>query len=219
MKTFYEKCAERSQRLMNIAIHTNQTYETLRQVQTLQNEKNKIINLSVAFYRTVIRNCIQDLFIEITKMFSPEKKSEGVKSLLDTMRENMSQVDVACRIEINWFSDFIDFSPKTRDFVNVEALVKQMLQEIEAHRDVINNVRKQRNKYYAHLDLTAAGSADFFSENMVTYKDLKELLLLNTNICNALYMYFHQATMMPLVTNYDDLKQTVFYVEKGLEHK
>ena len=219
MKSFFDKCSERSKRLIDVALHTNQTFETLRLVQELQAEKNDIVNISPAFFQNVKRNCIEVLFIEIAKMYSHDRESEGIRALLCDMNMHLGQLKMGKSIQINWFSSFTDTTPDVRQYDNLKVMVEDLGDVINNQQDIIDNIMKQRNKYYAHLDKKAANSQDFFEKNKVTYHNLQDLLLLNMNITNAVYMYFHNSTVMPLCSNYDDVKSIIWYAERGVEER
>lgn len=73
----------------------------------------------------------------------------------------------------------------------------------------------KRDKYYAHLDKMSLEKLEkLFKEQEVTYLDLQNLLTLNINMRNAVYMFFKDSTVMPIIHGYDDLKATVQLVKQ-----
>lgn len=217
---FYEKCKERCDRLMNITLHLNQTYMVLMQMRDLRLQKPKVFERSLAFYQTVFRNSTLTVFIELCKMFDANTEGEGIHALLRKMSCSVDQLDNKCSIEANAFSELEDNRSAVVLYKNIEELISTSLRKIENEGTILKRLRTLRDKYYAHYEImTDVKLAGLLQSNRITYEDIKQLIVLNMNILNALYKYFFDETMLPLLSNYDDLKATVFCVEKAVEEK
>lgn len=219
-KTFYKKCKERCDRLMNIALHLNQTYMVLMQMRDLRLQKPKAFERSPAFYQTVFRNSTLTVFIEICKMYDANIESEGTYALLKKMSRSADQLESERSIEANVFNELTDNRSKVVLYDDIEALLRDSSQQIDMQKDTLTRLRTLRDKYYAHYEImTEEKLAGLLQNNRITYEDIKRLIVLNMNILNALYKYFFDATMYPLLSNYDDLKTTVYCVEQVIEGK
>ena len=220
IKTFYEKCKERCDRLMKITLHLNQTYMVLLQMKDLRLQKPEVFERSPVFYQTVFRNSTLTFFIELCKMYDANTESEGTYALLKKMSRSADQLENERSIEANAFNELTDNRSDVVLYENIEQLISISIQKIKNEGAVLDRLRTLRDKYYAHYEImTEEKLAGLLKSNRITYEDLKRLIVLNMNILNALYKYFFDATMFPLLSNYDDLKTTAFCVEKAIEEK
>ena len=212
-KTYEEKCKERCYFLSEQMIYANQTYSVLMQIRDLIENHNEIANVSPTFYQTVIQNCIQVLFIEISKMFDTDPSSESIRSLLDSMKKNLPQLNRSSTIEVCMFERIFDTKSYSIEFQNIEELIEKSINMIESYEKESHNVKKQRDKYYVHYDRQT--TIDIILQNYnVSYFEIGELLTLNTNLCNALYMYFFNHTVFPLFVDSDDFIRTLKVMEE-----
>ena len=219
-KTFYEKCRERCDRLMKITLHLNQTYMILLQLRDLRLQKGDVFEKSPLFYQTAFRNCTLSVFIELCKMYDANTKGEGTYALLRKMSCSIELLDNSRSIEANAFNMLTDDRSDVVLYENIEKLVSTSLQKIKNEGVVLARLRTLRDKYYAHYEImTEERLAELLKNNRITYEDLKQLIVLNTNILNALFKCFFDATMLPLISNYDDLKSTVCCVETVEEQR
>ena len=219
--TFYEKCQERTSRLMDFAINANQSYMLILIIRDLQANKNEIANISPAFYQSVFRACLQILFIDVSKMFDDKKKNESTLNLLSDMQKNQAQLE-NIGVIANHFRHLGDMKSYPFSCDNLQDILYKCMQLIAQNEDDIKSLRKLRNKYYAHLDRDSQNDLDkLFRENKVSLAAIERLLTLSINILNTLYMYFNNSTVFPVTTNHDDFKKTVWFVEQydELYHK
>lgn len=199
---------------MDFTICVNQCYMTIMMLRDIQHKHNYAINISPAFYHTVIRCFMQSLFVDISKMFDNNNRNESITTLLNSIRDNLQLVDDH-PVTINNFRTLDDISPTTMNFQSIEGLINHFLNEIKKNQSDIASVRKLRNKYYGHLDKSSQdGLKKLFKDNSVSLDIMGKLLILNTNICNALNVYFFDKTVIPLVINHDDLYYTISCLEK-----
>ena len=188
----------------------------IRQIQSFCYEKNDIINLSPAFYQTVLRNSIQSLFIEVSKMFDISKRAEGIHRLLLDIQSNIDKFDKR-QFSPVFFTELTDRRAEARKMGSLEEYVNYSLEEINRNSNIIEAVKAQRDQYYAHKDSDVKDLESFFEENKVTYEAFQKLLILNTNLNNGLYYYFvNNTTVAPLALGYDDLEKTIHFAEKGV---
>ncbi len=217
-KTFEEKCKEKHRRLITQAIRANTTYCILRQMLDQQENIKYLADYSPCFYNTFVRNYIQVLYIEISKMFDESEKSEGTRNLLIKMNNNRRQLSDHGEIEFNIFEKLTAKNAYSKKYKNIDELITESLLKINDNIDIINRVKKQRDKFYAHID-SKTNLEKLFKKYPVSYKDIEKLLLLNINLCNSLCKYFENTTTMPIFSNYDDLENTLHYIEKGIYAK
>ena len=209
-KTYEKKCIENCNILVNNAFETNQSFCVLRQLLEMQSSDIDILNISPAFYQSVIRNCIQNMFIETVKMYDSNSQTLGIKSFIDNIYNNINQLDNKRSIKVSIFSDLEDLFAEEKEFNNLTEMIEWALEEIKKNESLFNSVKAQRDKYYAHLERRITNNIEgFFNKNKITYENIKHLLLLNTNLCNLFYTYFCKKVMIPLASNHDDFKKTV----------
>ena len=211
---YNEKCKERVKNYMDFTIIANQSYMVIMMLRDLQENNNDIINISPAFYQTVFRNCMQALFVDISKMFDNDQKNISIVWLLNSINSNLDLLDNHS-VSVNEFQHLGDRSAICVKFNSLKDLVSQYNYSITKCKNEIDSLTTLRNKFYVHLDIKAQNHLDkLFQDNSVSLVAIEKLLTLNTNICNALYMYFVDTTVFPLTVNHDDLYKTISCIEK-----
>ncbi len=214
---YVDNCKETIEKIMNSAINANHTYLLFRQLRDLLKNEPDLFDLSRAFYNRVMYNCIQVIFIELCKMYDYDTNSCGIRSLQNRMKSNISKLDNNTQIESVEFSGFQSSSGLCVRFRNLEEMINDSQSKIKNKETLLDRVWTLRDKYYAHYDLTVPDIDMLFKDNEVKYAELGDLLLLNINLCNRVYMYFNNKTLYPSYTNCDDFKKTIYYVKKGTE--
>lgn len=220
--TFKEKCLERTERLLNFSVDTNLTFSVLKMLHQLRREKPDIHNLSPAFYGSIFNNSIHVLMTEIPKMFDDkekhEKDTESTYFLLKKMRDNLNLLE-DISLSVNQFSHISYEDVYYIDFKTTQEMLDYYLDSIEQKKEIINHITKRRHKYYAHWDQKSINDINkLFVNNPVSLNDVEEVLVLNSNICVALYRYFYRDRIYsPLVDNREDFLNTVNYLEAHIK--
>ena len=215
-RIFYEKNKVRLNRIKDRMLQTNQVYSVIMQLRSFQQEHNDLINISPAFYQCVLSCCIEVLFIEISKMFDPDKSSDGILGLINRLEKNIHLLDNTHSIVAHEMDDLFSHRADEHYYKNIEELISESKKRILDNDSKIKNLKTQRDKFYAHQDVCVKNLDGFFKKNAVSLNDLKLLLLLNVNLFNAFYMYFFNSTLYPRAINGDDFFKTVYYLEKGV---
>lgn len=211
--TFNEKCKERITNYMNFSITANDSYMVIMMIRDLQANKNDIINISPAFYKMVFRNSMQALFVDISKMFDNKSQNMSIVWLLNSIKDHLDLLDNRA-VTVNVFQHLNDNYAVNISFNSLSELVNHYTDSIAKSNQDIKSLTILRNKFYAHMDKSAQNHLDsLFKENSVSLVTIEKLLILNVNICNALYMYFHGSTFMPLDYNHNDLYRTISCIE------
>ena len=142
-----------------------------------------------------------------------------INSLLLRMKKEIRQLDNTHSINTNVFKKVTDNSAKSINYNNLQALIDDSLCQINNNKNKIENAKKLRDIYYAHSDKDKLNNIDkLFKKHKVSLLDIENLLVLNSNLCIALYNYFKDTTMIPRAWNYDDFKNTVHYLELGVKY-
>lgn len=210
---FYEKCKERITDYMNFSITANNSYMLIMMIRDLQVNKNDIINISPGFYHMVSRNSMQALFVDISKMFDKDAKNMSIVWLLNSIKNHLDLLDNRA-VTMNEFRHLNDNYAVNISFHSLSELVNHYDDSIVKSEQDIKSLTVLRNKFYAHLDKGAQNHLDrLFKENSVSLITIEKLLILNINICNALHMYFHGSTVVPLDFNHDDLYRSISCIE------
>ena len=208
-------CKAKLELIINTMLSTNQTFYMLLKLHTMQKTHSDMMNDSLAFFRTVIENAKQTLFIEINNMCDKGRNGSGIRKLLEKTLEpnNLSLLENNQPV---LFYDVVSVDDLHIDRIIEDATVycsfKEFLEDckskIESYGDTIKKVRIQRDKFYAHKDATA-NLADLFNDNRVSFDDINSLLVLNTNIAISMYKYFFDVVEAPFVDHYDDIYKLI----------
>lgn len=215
-KVFYDKCKDRLYRISNSMLRTNQSFCVIVQLHNYQKEHNELINISPAFYTCVTDCCMESLFVETDIMFDPKTDREGIRGLLLKMKNNIDLLDNDRSIEANETTALDNHNMTTKKYDNIVQLIGHSIYKINDNKEIIKNVKTLRDKYFAHRE-SKVNYDKLFKNNPVSMTDIEKLLVLNTNIVNALYMYFFDRTLFPIAQNHDDFNRTVFYINKGVK--
>ena len=211
---FYEKCKERITAYMEFTITANDSYMLIMMIRDLQVNKNDIINISPAFYKMVSRNSLQALFVDISKMFDNKSNNMSIVWLLNSLKKHLDLLDNRA-VTVNEFQHLGDNFAGNVSFNSLTELINHYTDSIAKSEPEIKSLTTLRNKFYAHLDKSAQNHLDsLFKENSVSLVTIEKLLILNVNICNALYKYFFGSTFVPLDYNHDDLYRSIACIEK-----
>ena len=217
-KVFYDKCKDRLNQISNSMLRTNQSFCVIIQLNNFKEKYNDLINISPAFYTSVIDCCMESLFIEIDKMFDPKTNGVGIRGLLITMQNNTDLLDNSRSIEANETTALDNYSMTTKEYNSIVQLINDSINKINNNEIIIKNVKTLRDKYFAHRE-SKVNYNKLFKNNPVSMADIEKLLVLNANIVNALYMYFYNRTLFPIAHNHDDFNKTVFYIKKGVDSR
>ncbi len=186
-------------------------------IRDLQGNKNDILNISPGFYHMVSRNSMQALFVDLSKMFDKDAKNMSIVWLLNSIKNHLDLLDNRS-VTVNEFQHLDDNFAVSRAFNSLTELVNYYADSIAKSEQDIKSLTILRNKFYAHLDKDAQNHLDrLFKENAVSLITIEKLLILNMNICNALYKYFNDSTFVPLDINHNDLYRTISCIEKYKE--
>lgn len=218
MKSFIESVSDRANRLMNIAIELNCYYQTCDQLRILQNEENNFINLSPAFFQTIRRSLVYELFIESSKLFDKNDEDESIYRLLIDCENNINQLSKINKpFDSNHFIDFNDKRAKVVKYNGISDMILKNKQKIEYSEKVLISINKQRNKIYAHYDKRIIRDREkFLKEVSVSLLDFKIILLLYSNICNDFMILFSNKTVYPFIVNSQDLTNIIYYTKVGI---
>ena len=215
-KQYFESCRKRLDKIVEAMILTNEAHCILLQLRNFQMNNNELINISPGFYNCIIRNCIEVIFIEMYKMFDENKDNDGILGFLCSLRDNYHLLDTSREISANETKKLQDTTMSICKYNSIIQLVESSLKKIHDVDPLILPGKTQRDKYYAHYE-KGINWDTFFDKYSVSLSDIESLLILNTNLCNALYMYFYNTTMIPVSMNSDDFKRTIDYIRKGVE--
>jgi hypothetical protein len=220
MKSFYESVSDRANRLMNIAIELNSCYLTCDQLRILQNDENNLINLSPAFFQTIRRALVYELFIETAKLFDKDDEDESIYRLLIDSENNIDQLkNINKPFESNHFIEFNDKKAKVIKYSGISDMILKNKQKIENSEKVLISINKQRNKIYAHYDKRIIRDRyNFLQEFSVSLLDFKIILLLYSNICNDFMNLFSNKTVYPFIVNSQDLSNIIYYTKIGINN-
>ncbi len=216
-KSFADSCKDKLDTLINHELIVNGSYIVLKQILNLQEINNELLNFSVSFYRTVVNNCVSTIFIELAKEYDTSSKTLNLRSLLSDIKHNLHQLHDKS-FSINLFSNLDAYYAESLSFDSISDFIDYAMTELNSVDEIVQRVKKLRDKYYAHLEKRFAVNPErLFSVNKITYEDLEKLLVLYANICNGLNVFFNDTTTFPLVIDCEDYDKTLHYIIKGIQ--
>lgn len=218
--TIFEKCIQRLDDLMDLAMEANQTYKVVILLREFQITENEILNISPSFYNSVFRNNKQCLFIDISKMYDTKDVdgTESTHGLLLLMNDHLQELEEKS-ISVSQLQHIAFDKPYYYvDFQSTKEMIDYYIAKISEKADTIKSVRKLRNKHFGHVDFNKHKDLSaLFQEYSVSLVDIEELLVLNSNILTALYRYFKDSDFYPLALNCEDFTNTIRCIKRYKE--
>lgn len=216
--TFKEKCSIRTGQILSFAENTNVSFIILKGLFEVRRNKPDTLNISPVFFSSVIDNYIQTLMVDIYKMFDNsnkhEKDTESTFFLVKDMRNNLNLLDDIA-VSVNQYRYVSHEEGYQKVFSSTKEMLDFYIKAIEDNQEKITSIQKRRSKYYAHWDRSTLNDVKkVFEKHPVCLDDIEELLVLNTNICVALYRYFHQKEIyIPFIHEANDFEKTINCIE------
>ena len=192
--------------------YLNDCYNLHKHMVEAKKEYLKEINIFPAFYSLALLSFLKITIIELAKLYDIHSKT-SINALLNTCGKNFNLFLTEITSEVSYVE-----TNKTETFViNVD--IKKSLSEakknISSIKHLIEPLRNQRNKYYAHLDKEYQFNYNLLINTFpLSYNDIDKLISLLSNICNTLYYNLCNASYVTQSSNWNDI-DNMLKIAKG----
>ena len=215
-EVYIEEAKKRIERLNHQALLANEHYRTIYEVRKLYPEHKETLNMASFFFQLSVYAHQSQVYLSITKAFcTDEKTDESALILLGDMLKHSN--DQYCNpFEVNEYISTLSDETNVLRFNSLEEAYCILNAGKNEKAATIDKIRKQRNKYYAHMDrVSSKDYTGFFEENEVSMDEIDELLNLNFTICNCINMLLTGTTLLHNVMHPGSLEVLANYAEKG----
>lgn len=190
-------------------VYANDKYKLYYFLQERKSDRLEELNMAPAFFVTVFDALQQSFLIETFKLYDI-KSDTGIIKLLNKC-ENSNKLfptkGYSVFHEIDPLTDEIKDTLRDEYQINVLSDINKFRIELAEKDRVINNLRGQRDKYYAHLDNKYFNNQQNISiDYPLLFKDVGELLDFAGVICNTLLRDLCGRVISNNSMNYDDIK-------------
>lgn len=167
------------------------------------------MNIAPGFFSTVFDALRQSFIIEVFKLYDI-KSDTGLVKLLNICRNcyktfpcktynEFHQIDIKTGETIYTLRDEVE--------INIIQDITQLKNKLSEKEGIINNLRGQRDKYYAHLDKKYFNDDLSISDDYpFSFNDVELLLDFAGEVCNTLLVDLCGEKVSPQSTNYNDIK-------------
>ena len=215
-EVFIEEAKKRIERLNHQALLANEHFRAIYEVRKLYPDHKEVLNMASFFFQLSIYAHQTHVYLSITKAFcTNEKTDESSLILLSDMLKHGN--DQFCNpFEVTEYKSTLSEETNVLHFNSLKEAYDIINAGINEKADTIEKIKKQRNKYYAHMDRSSSKDyTAFFEENEVTMDEIDELLNLNFTICNCVNMLLDGSTLFHNVIHPGSLEVLARYAEKG----
>lgn len=184
--------------------YVNNLFLLYRHMNDSQKNNIRIINEFPAFYQLSKSAFIRLVFIELAKLYDYGSDT-GIKKLLCICEANQNLFLKKFHNEIiDCETDEIAQSYDIK--VNIKQDIHECRNKIFELEQIIDNVKNQRDKYYAHLDKEYLNNPEKLTKDFsISCGDIKLLLDTATNICNKMYVDLSRKQYVTQFSNWNDI--------------
>lgn len=172
--------------------YTNDCFELYKHIIESKTKYIVEMNIAPAFFQLTYSSLLHTVFIEISKLFD-NNSSTSLFKLLNVCRENVSLFKTTSDIGyVDCDTDKYVLEKTVPIDINKELSdCSQLLKSVFTERE---NLRNQRNKYYAHLDEAYKDNNGKLQKDFpLTYGDMKKLIQIANEICNKISVVFDES--------------------------
>ena len=184
--------------------YTNDCFELYKHLIDSKRKYLAEMNFAPAFFQLTYSSLLHTVFIETAKLFD-DKSQTSLFKLINICRENVSlfkttrdfgYVDCDTDKYVLEKTISIDFNKELAD-------CRQLLKNVSRERE---NLRNQRNKYYAHLDEAYKDNNGKLEKDFpLSFKDMKKFLQIASEVCNKISVMFDESIYAVQTNNVFDV--------------
>lgn len=193
--------------------YLNDCFELHKLMISSQKEHLSEINEFLAFYQLAKKSFLYVCIIELAKLYEYGSES-GLKKLIDICDANHNLFLKKIHNEIiDCGSDKVVKSYDIK--IEIKRDIAKAKKRLENLAGVIENLKGQRDKFYAHLDKEYQDKpSDLSNDYPLNYGEINELIDAATNICNTFYQNLCRTSHACQTSNWNDINN-IFKMIKG----
>lgn len=184
--------------------YTNDCFELYKHLIDSKRKYLAEMNFAPAFFQLTYSSLLHTVFIETAKLFD-DKSQTSLFKLINICRENVSLFKTTRDIGyVDCDTDkYVLEKTISIDFNKELADCRQLLKNFSRERE---NLRNQRNKYYAHLDEAYKGNNGKLEKDFpLSFKDMKKFLQIASEVCNKISVMFDESIYAVQTNNVFDV--------------
>lgn len=184
--------------------YTNDCFELYKHLIDSKRKYLAEMNFAPAFFQLTYSSLLHTVFIETAKLFD-DKSQTSLFKLINICRENVSLFKTTRDIGyVDCDTDkYVLEKTISIDFNKELADCRQLLKKFSRERE---NLRNQRNKYYAHLDEAYKDNNGKLEKDFpLSFKDMKKFLQIASEVCNKISVMFDESIYAVQTNNVFDV--------------
>lgn len=184
--------------------YTNDCFELYKHLIDSKRKYLAEMNFAPAFFQLTYSSLLHTVFIETAKLFD-DKSQTSLFKLINICRENVSLFKTTRDIGyVDCDTDkYVLEKTISIDFNKELADCWQLLKNVSRERE---NLRNQRNKYYAHLDEAYKDNNGKLEKDFpLSFKDMKKFLQIASEVCNKISVMFDESIYAVQTNNVFDV--------------
>ncbi len=184
--------------------YTNDCFELYKHLIDSKRKYIAEMNFAPAFFQLTYSSLLHTVFIETAKLFD-DKSQTSLFKLINICRENVSLFKTTRDIGyVDCDTDkYVLEKTISIDFNKELADCRQLLKNVSRERE---NLRNQRNKYYAHLDEAYKDNNGKLEKDFpLSFKDMKKFLQIASEVCNKISVMFDESIYAVQTNNVFDV--------------
>lgn len=172
--------------------YTNDCFELYKHLIESKTKYFVEMNFAPAFFQLTYSSLLHTVFIETAKLFD-NISSTSLFKLIEISRQNTSLFKTSRDVGyIDCDTDkYVLEKTISIDIFSELNDCRQLLKSVSKERE---NLRNQRNKFYAHLDEAYKDNNGKLQKDFpLSFKDMKKLLQVASELCNKISLIFDES--------------------------
>lgn len=179
-------------------------FEIYIHLNDLKKKYLKQLNYAPAFFSTISYSLVNTFIIELWKLYD-HKSLTSIQNLINQSQKNKT---LFMKEHKNGYLD--EDTNECKDLNSIQIDIDDELRDcrklLNKNAKRIDNLRNQRNKFFAHLDENYKNNTKKLADDFpVTLKDIKILLQTANEICNKITVAFDESWHLTKSSNVFDI--------------
>lgn len=183
-----------------------------------QKEHRAEINEFPVFFNISNKSFVHVCIIELAKLYE-YKSDSGIEKLITICDANQN---LFLKKIPNEITD-CDTDKIIRNYdikIDIQKDIQDAKNKLESLETVIENLKGQRDKFYAHLDKEYSENPSALTKNFpLNYEEIKNLIDTATSICNRFYKDLCRTEYVCQTMNWDDINNVFAIIKRYKEIK
>lgn len=209
-----EVLKERIESYLSRITYLNDCFELYKLMIRSRKQHFSEIDEFPAFYMLANKSFLYVCIIELAKLYERSEKSTGLQKLINVCDANRNLfLKKSCENIIGGMTGELDERRDVKKDISKD--INDAQNELNGLSSIINKLKAQRDKFYAHLDKEYQDNIDgLISDYPLNYSEIKELIDTATSICNKFYVDLCDSSYVCQSSNWNDINK-VFDIIKN----